>query len=187
MPRRLIAGSVVLALVAMLGGCVGNGTTTVTQTVTTHTHTPTTSGASAGSIVTPTAADEQRLSKDCDGPCVDFEMPSRNIKCFAYGGSFNYISCDLLSSPAPPWPDGSKCPAGFGDVSGLRVGDMGPVTLSCHTDVPVNWTDPHQLVLAYGSVWHGFGAWCISQPTGITCLNGDGHGFFLSRQRWKTF
>jgi hypothetical protein len=123
----------------------------------------------------------------CDGPCVDFETPSTNIKCLAAGGSYAGVACDILSGLTAPTPSGSDCPAGFGDVDGFGIRSTGPVTLSCHTDVPVNWTDRHQLVLAYGRVWRGFGAWCISQQSGIVCLNGDGHGFFLSRQRWKTF
>ena len=42
-------------------------------------------------------------------------------------------------------------------------------------------------VVAYGAVWHGFGVFCISQETGLTCINRDGHGFFASRERWRMF
>jgi hypothetical protein len=42
-------------------------------------------------------------------------------------------------------------------------------------------------VLAYGKTWAGEGLRCTSAEIGLTCRNRDGHGFFLSRERWRAF
>ena len=43
-------------------------------------------------------------------------------------------------------------------------------------------------VLAYGMTWSGGGGLrCRSAETGLTCRNASGHGFFLSRERWRSF
>ena len=42
-------------------------------------------------------------------------------------------------------------------------------------------------VLAYGRSWHAGGITCTSRRTGLTCRNRDGHGFFVSRERWRLF
>ena len=39
----------------------------------------------------------------------------------------------------------------------------------------------------YDDVWEGFDVTRVSQTSGLLCLSGDGHGFFLSRERWKLF
>jgi hypothetical protein len=42
-------------------------------------------------------------------------------------------------------------------------------------------------VLAYGATLRILGFTCVSQPAGLRCVNGARHGFFLSRQSWRTF
>jgi hypothetical protein len=42
-------------------------------------------------------------------------------------------------------------------------------------------------VLAYGKTWRRAGISCRSAFTGMTCRNRSGHGFFLSRARWRRF
>ena len=172
----LIAGAVAGAV--SLAGCGNGGTTTVTVKK------PVAAPASAGAVQTPTAAQEQRMRAACGNTtCVDFQTPSTNIKCLA---SRQGIGCDIASGLTPT-VSASKCPAGFGDVSGWGVGGTGTASLVCHTDVPPDLLDRHIPTLAYGRVWHGFGVWCVSQQSGILCLNADSHGFFLSRERWATF
>jgi hypothetical protein len=41
--------------------------------------------------------------------------------------------------------------------------------------------------LPYDDLWEGFDVTRVSQTSGLLCLSGDGHGFFLSRERWKLF
>jgi len=53
--------------------------------------------------------------------------------------------------------------------------------------VPLAALDDQIPALPYGGVWHGHGVFCISQEKGLTCLNQDGHGFFLSREVWREF
>jgi hypothetical protein len=40
-------------------------------------------------------------------------------------------------------------------------------------------------VLGYGKAWKGGGLRCVSAFTGLTCKNKNGHGFYLSRRRWR--
>jgi hypothetical protein len=48
--------------------------------------------------------------------------------------------------------------------------------------------DPyHAPLLAYGHTWRQFGFTCRAQPGGLTCRNPRGHGWFLSRNRWRMF
>jgi hypothetical protein len=42
-------------------------------------------------------------------------------------------------------------------------------------------------VLAYGNSLAGGGISCRSEFTSLTCRNRSGHGFFLSRERWRSF
>jgi hypothetical protein len=42
-------------------------------------------------------------------------------------------------------------------------------------------------VLAYGRTLRVGGIRCTSAVTGLTCRNRSGHGFFLSRERWRKF
>ncbi len=78
------------------------------------------------------------MRKLCGVTCVDFQTPSRNIKCLASASPPSIVGCDI-DSGLEPTPPSARCPAGFG------------------------------------------------QESGIVCVNGAGHGFFLSRQRWTTF
>jgi hypothetical protein len=55
-------------------------------------------------------------------------------------------------------------------VIDLCAGDPGPFLLTA--------TAP---VLGYGSSWRGGGITCTSRRAGLTCRNGSGHGFFMSR------
>lgn len=41
--------------------------------------------------------------------------------------------------------------------------------------------------LAYGRTYRWHGITCRSARTGLTCRNRSGHGFFLSRERQRTF
>ena len=58
--------------------------------------------------------------------------------------------------------------------------------------MPVPTSPPFDLdkripALPYDDVWEGFDVTRVSQTSGLLCLSGDGHGFFLSRERWKLF
>ena len=64
----------------------------------------------------------------------------------------------------------------------------GPVqVLPCAGDAGPFAGEATARTLAYGTAWDGGGIRCASAFTGLTCRNGSGHGFFLSRESWKTF
>jgi len=157
----------------------------VAKTVTVTTSTQSGGQTSAGTITTPESPD--RLSCGGDGySCDDFKTPSGNIRCLATSGpDGGGIACEIGSglNPKPP-PNG--CPSG-GDLAGLSVPDHGAAQFECRYDVSLAQIDKQIPALPYGGVWHGFGMFCISQQNGLTCINRDGHGFFVSRERWTMF
>jgi len=60
--------------------------------------------------------------------------------------------------------------------------------------VPVCAGDPGPIVpsrlarvLAYGKAWSRAGIRCTSAVNGLTCRNKSGHGWFLSRERYRVF
>jgi hypothetical protein len=120
-----------------------------------------------------------------------FRTPSGNIVCgYGFGaGVLTSMECGIKSGlrPAPPMPPGG-CTAG--DYTTKRVSLTGRgrvVPTVCAGDPGPFLAEAHAAVLAYGKTWQGGGLWCISQPAGLTCGNAAGHGFFLSRARWRSF
>jgi hypothetical protein len=53
--------------------------------------------------------------------------------------------------------------------------------------VPSSQARRHKPTLEYGQVWQQFGITCLSQRTGLVCINLAGHGFFYARERWELF
>ena len=117
---------------------------------------------------------------------VQFRTPSGNIGC-AYssgltGAEAPTVRCDIRSRlrPAPRQPH--SCPLDYGDS--IEVSRSGAARLVCHGDTAI---DPHSRVLAYGRAFRRGGLTCLSQSIGLRCTNRAGHGFFLSRESWRTF
>lgn len=115
-------------------------------------------------------------------PCADFATPSGNIRCFAAALHGGYIECDIASGLRPQ--PNAPCEL---DRPGLVLGAAGAASASCRSDPTPAGLDRSIEPLAYGRVWRGFGVHCLSQESGLTCVNADGHGFFLARERWSTF
>ena len=69
----------------------------------------------------------------------------------------------------------------------MSVAASGGARVSCRSDPTPAGFDKAIPPLAYGDRWSGFGVVCASRITGITCTNAAGHGFFLSRESWRTF
>ena len=111
-----------------------------------------------------------------------FRTPSKNIGCAYYPASVTgkvVFRCDLLSGlrPAPK----RQCE---GDWTGATMSLRGFAGPTCAGDTVYDNRAP---ILRYGSTWTLAGLSCSSKATGLTCRNRDGHGFFLSRQSWRTF
>jgi hypothetical protein len=126
-----------------------------------------------------------------------FQTPSGNIHCdFLYPGKFTFVRCGLKSGfkPSPP-PRGPGCspphwltlaPTGRPHLQhsicpGEDEGDAGPFIGGQRPGPPAR-------VLRYGTSWGGGGLRCSSAVSGLTCRSRvSGHGFFLSRERWRVF
>jgi hypothetical protein len=187
------AGTRIVASVAaltILAGCGTHGSGAASSAPETHSSPPqTVPGTSTGGSVSspgPTSPTSTlpASSRTCRGvaPCADFATPSGNIKCFASALQGGGIECDILSGlkPLPTTP----CEL---DRPGLYVGAAGNAVSACRSDPTLVWFDKHVPVLAYGATWAGFGTTCLSQASGLTCVNAKGRGFFLSRERWSIF
>jgi hypothetical protein len=118
-----------------------------------------------------------------------FKTPSGNIVCgysIAPLGDAS-VECGVKSGLKPP-PPRVSCSAG--DPNDKRVsltasGRAVPVT--CAGDPGPFVSEAKASVLGYGHAWSGGGISCTSATTGLTCTNRVGHGFFLSRERWRSF
>jgi hypothetical protein len=121
-----------------------------------------------------------------------FKTPSANIVCdysvqIGSRASESSVGCVIKSGlrPAPP-----RRPCQDGGYAGDRV----YVGVTGRVEVPPCAGDPgpyvnveRARVLGYGSTWSGGGFRCTSAEVGLTCRNKSGHGFFLSRERWRIY
>jgi hypothetical protein len=118
-----------------------------------------------------------------------FKTPSRNIVC-GYAIDVHArasMECGIKSGLKPP-PRRIHCLAGDPNdsrVSLRATGRAAPVL--CAGDPGPFLVEAKARVLAYGRRWSAGGISCSSATTGLTCRNRSGHGFFLSRARWRTF
>jgi len=117
-----------------------------------------------------------------------FKTPSGNIQC---GYVSTGVYCGIKSGLNPPPPSrGPGCSrsnrvslgatgrthTGRSICPGEDEGDAGPFA-----------GEGVARVLGYGTTWSGGGVRCTSAATGLTCRNRSGHGFFLSRERWRAY
>src|SRR5262249_61184902 len=93
-----------------------------------------------------------------------------------------FLRCDIReqTSKRPPRP--KDCDLDWGDS--YSVGVTGSGYLTCHGDTTADTSDP---VLAYGKTWSAYGFSCVVATTGLTCKNGQAHGFFLSQPPSNAF
>ena len=120
-----------------------------------------------------------------------FQTPSRNILCgYSYGVSRANLGCVVKSGLKPqPLPTRAGC-SPPGTVALRPTGRPFVTDETCPgEDAPET---PYvgsgiAKVLPYGTTWSGGGLRCTSAETGLTCRNRSGHGFFLSRENWRSF
>ncbi len=132
--------------------------------------------AALAGAVTPAAAQE----------FLSTQAPSHNIACQAESAGPDQprpqLRCDIQQTstrlPRPP----ASCPLSWGDS--FVLDPTGPGRPLCHGDTVA---DPSARVIPYGTQWRPYGFTCTSQTTGLTCVNGAGHGFTLSRAVQKAF
>ncbi len=112
-----------------------------------------------------------------------FETPSRNIACGWFSDSGGYLRCEIgsLLRPLPSRPRSCDLDWGYG----ISMGRTGRARVLCAGDTVRS--SGRLRILRYGSTWRMGGFRCTSAAVGLTCKNASAHGFFLSRERWRTF
>ena len=119
---------------------------------------------------------------------ASFQMPSRNILCEAYIGSVaqTNVQCGIKSGLVGARP-AAHCSGGDPSTSQvwLPAGGRG-ARVDCAGD-PGPFLNTHAPILEYGRTWVGGAIRCASARHGLTCTNRQGHGFFLSRERWRVW
>ena len=177
---RLACAAALLALA--LAGC-GGGTKTVTETQTqgTSTAAPTTASTTTtpgGATVTTEQPPAIRAGNH--GPHY-FETPSHNIGCYIDSQS---ARCDIRQHDWTPPPKPQYCiKAGVDWGGGVSVAAH-RASVVCAGDTTLGGPG----LLGYGHSARRGPIYCISRTAGITCGNADtGHGFFLSRARYRLF
>jgi hypothetical protein len=120
-----------------------------------------------------------------------FKTPSGNIVCgysIAPDGSAS-MECGIKSGLRPP-PRPIHCEAGDPNDKRVSLRDTGrvaPVLCAGDPGPLLPQIEARARVLRYGTTIRIAGIRCSSAATGLTCRNRSGHGFFLSRERWRTF
>jgi len=113
-------------------------------------------------------------------PAEGLQTPSRNIGCI-FSRSRDYVRCDVRTGLRPPPPRPKGCDLDW--AYGLEMTVKSRPKTFCAGDTAL----AQGPILAYGSILRILGFTCLSQPAGLRCTNRAGHGFFLSRQHWRTF
>ena len=119
------------------------------------------------------------------GESLSFRSPSGNIVCgYRDVEGDQAVRCDIINrtNTKPLLPMPADCDADWGNM--FVVGRTGPATLECAGDLAA---DPGSPPLAYENVLKQYGITCMSQKAGLTCMNGEGHGFLLSKARQQLF
>jgi hypothetical protein len=114
---------------------------------------------------------------------VGFQSPTGNIHCSIYTWTGTAeVRCDLREYSASY----SKRPAGCELDWGMAfvVGAFGPGVLGCVGDTMI---DPDNFILPYGEAVSLGGISCVSAKTGMTCTNGEGHGFSVAKAKQRLF
>jgi hypothetical protein len=126
-----------------------------------------------------------------------FKTPSGNIVCWYHlawptgnGGTQPRILCGVHSGLKPKPPYTRECRTARLDHNADRI-TLGPTgraePIPCSGDAGPFIGESGARVLGYGKTWSGGGIRCTSTSTGLTCRNKSGRGFFLSREKWRSF
>lgn len=119
-------------------------------------------------------------------PLPGFRSPSGSISCFVVGVKPSLLHCDVTHATYAAALQ-SRCMARASlDWHGFDLA-AGKGAVSCAGGIPYSPATqrPSYVVLPYGRRWRSAGFTCSSEPTGVTCTNGAGHGLFVSRQFWR--
>lgn len=117
------------------------------------------------------------------GIISSFTMPSQNIYCALISEEKKLLRCEIQSrlNPLPPQPYRGYCEFDWG--AGFLLPQESKPEILCISDT----IGKSNYILSYGKTWSNSGFKCVSKRTGLTCNNSNGHGFFLSRNKWNVF
>jgi hypothetical protein len=188
----LLLGAALLALAVAGCGGSGGGATTVTETVTNTVaeEAPAEGTTAAGETTSEEATGESEPTAGAGAGIAEpattryltsFRSPSGNIGCILFKGD---ARCDIRKREWKPPPRPASCPHVVDFGQGLQVGATGKSRFVCAGDTTLNESAPR---LAYGTGAKVDGTLCVSQTAGVTCVNEEGSGFFISVQRAETF
>ena len=115
-----------------------------------------------------------------------FRTPSDNIHCLfiADDDGQSSVECELRSrnNDEPLLPVPADCDLDWGSRFALDA--EGQAGMVCHGDTLIS---PDVPVVGYGRKSAFNGITCASEKSGLTCSNGQGHGFSLSRAKQRLF
>ena len=120
---------------------------------------------------------------------VYFRGHGGNVVCgaFSVSGAPTLLECGTVGQliPAPPQPTAKSC--GGLDFAGNRIrlaASGGPFGF-CSGDAGVLARVDSAPRLGYGTTRHVGPFGCTSSVAWLTCTNGSGRGFAISRTRWR--
>jgi hypothetical protein len=116
-----------------------------------------------------------------------FHSPSGNIRCFVHNSLYCSIGQSSYAAQLQAWcmkPD----VAGL-DWHGFRLtpGARGRVYCTSNPPYDIGRQHPSHAVLPYGAIFRSGAFKCRSRTTGVTCVNANGHGLFISRQAYRVW
>ena len=125
----------------------------------------------------------QNTRNSSNDEITSFVTPSSNVYCALIGEEKNILRCEIRSmlNPLPPQPYSGYCEFDWG--AGFLLRQQGKPEILCISDT----IGGSNHTLSYENTWKNSGFNCVSKRTGLTCSNPDGHGFFLSRNKWNAF
>ena len=114
---------------------------------------------------------------------LHFQSPSGNIQCVISGTAGGVARCDLGVEVQSYTDRPDSCDGDWGISFGVM--EQGPGFLNCVTDAIGAQTEVP--ILPYGGTLEMLGIACRSEPTGMTCENAEGGGFFVRRAEQRVF
>lgn len=118
-----------------------------------------------------------------EGLIAVFQSPTGNIHCMIFADDYvTEARCDIMELVKDDLPPPKDCALDWGHA--FSLGKTGKAELACVGDTVM---DPENGVLPYGQAVSLGGISCVSAKTGMTCTNGDGHGFSIAKAKQKIY